>query len=64
MGIIVKTITINEPDLWNYEIEYNEDGTEKHIHLHGARFHTPFWDSHGMGCSNENCEINKKRNKL
>ena len=61
MGVIVKEKIIEEPDLWNYESEYKEDGSEKHIHLNGARFHVPFWDSKGQGCSEPNCEINRLR---
>jgi len=58
MGIITHKITV--PDLYNYEPEYNADGTEKHIVLHGARFHVVSWDSNGQSCSEPNCEINRK----
>lgn len=59
MGIKYKTETY--PDLYSYEPEYNEDGTEKHIVLDGARFHVISWDRKGAKCSCGNCEINKRR---
>lgn len=59
MGIIKRTIEV--PDLHNYVPEYNEDGTEKHIILEGARFHVPYWTSKGCFCSVKNCELNRER---
>jgi len=58
MGVITKTIKV--PDLWNYNREYNEDGTEKHIHCNGARYHVVSWSNRGQHCSEPNCEINKE----
>jgi hypothetical protein len=58
MGIIYETIQV--PSLHNYDPEYNDDGTEKHIILDGARFHVISWCSKGEQCSVENCEINKE----
>lgn len=44
--------------------EYNEDGSEKHVTCHGARFHVVSWDRQGAKCSEPNCEINKRRNEV
>jgi len=44
----------------NYVPELNKDGTEKHIVCEGSRSHVISYDSHGVHCSNQNCEINKK----
>ena len=54
-----KTVNVY-PDLWSYDPEYNEDGTEKHIHCEGARFHVLSFTSEGTRCSCANCEINKR----
>jgi len=59
MGVLTKTVKVN--DLWNYVPEFNDDGTEKHIHFNGARFHVLSWDSRGNRCSCDNCEINTLR---
>jgi hypothetical protein len=61
MGLIYHTQDLRFPDLHRYEPEYNEDGTEKHILCHGARFHVVSWDGKGAKCSEPNCEINKQR---
>ena len=61
MGIITRLIEI--PDLYRYEPEYNEDGTEKHIVCEGAGYHVLSYDSQGVRCSNSNCEINKRRKR-
>lgn len=61
MGVIYNTIKIS--DLFRYEPEYNEDGTEKHIRCDGARYHVLWWDGRGKHCSAKNCEINKKYEK-
>lgn len=67
MGVIMRTVEY--PDLHHYEPEFNEDGTEKHITLDGARFHVLSWgggqDALGRmkswcRCSEPNCEINKR----
>ena len=60
MGIIYRERT-PVPDLETYVPEYNEDGTEKHIHCDGARYHVLSWDSQGTRCSEPNCEINRLR---
>lgn len=47
-----------------YEIinqEINEDGTLKHIHKEGARYHVLYWDTRGTHCSEPNCEINGRK---
>lgn len=64
MGI--RYITRQEPDLYDYEPEYNKDGSEKHIVCDGARFHVvsySFSEKHGTQryCSEPNCEINRRR---
>ena len=56
----VKYGTVSVPDLWTYETEYNEDGTEKHIVCGGARYHVFSYTTEGTGCSCANCEINKR----
>jgi len=63
MGVIMRTVKAQIPDLYNYEPEYNADGTEKHIVCDGARFHVLSWDSLGTRCSVANCEVNARRNK-
>lgn len=63
MGIIYRTQDLRFPDLHNYEKEYNEDGTEKHIRCNGARYHVISWDSQGAKCSEPDCELNKERNQ-
>ena len=60
MGIIYRE-RAPVPDLHNYEPEYNEDGTEKHVVCDGARFHVLSWDTFGEQCSEKNCEINARR---
>lgn len=40
-------------------IEYNKDGTIKHINKEGARYHVTWWNSQGIHCTEKNCEINK-----
>lgn len=60
MGIRYRTERY--PDLHNYDPEYNEDGTEKHISCDGARFHVLTYCSGFPGymkCSEPNCEINR-----
>jgi len=48
---------------------FNKDGTERHVHCDGARFHVLSWSGridkygkiHGFEhCSEPNCEINKE----
>lgn len=58
MGIIFRELM--QADLERYIPEYNQDGTEKHITLDGARFHVLSWSTQGTHCSEPNCEINKK----
>ena len=48
------------PDLWHYRPQYNEDGSEKHIVLNGARFHVLSYSSDGVRCSEPNCELNTR----
>ncbi len=48
-------------NLYSYHPEYNEDGTEKHIFVEGARYHVLWWDSNGKHCSVPNCEINRRK---
>jgi hypothetical protein len=59
----VRYRTVEYPDLHHYDPEYNKDGTEKHIHCDGARFHVISWGFGPNGvtrrCSVPNCEINK-----
>jgi len=63
MGILYETI--KRPNLFFYEAEFNEDGSEKHISCDGARFHVVIWNSaDGRQCSEKNCEINKTHNKI
>lgn len=63
MGVIYETI--KRPNLWSYEPEYNEDGTEKHITQDSARYHVVSYFMRGnklvVRCSCENCEFNKSR---
>lgn len=58
MGIIHDTLKV--PNLYRYEPEFNEDGTEKHIVCDGARYHVLSYSTHGSHCSEPNCEINKE----
>ena len=60
MGIILEQQE-PRPSLTRYEPEYNEDGSEKHVCLDGARFHSSSWLSDGEHCSEPNCEINHRR---
>jgi hypothetical protein len=61
MGIIYETI--QRPNLFDYEREWNEDGTEKHICCDGARYHVLSYsfgrDGTAVRCSEPRCEINK-----
>lgn len=61
MGVIYHRKIVKVADLYNYIPEYNEDGTEKHVILEGARFHVISWNSFGRVCSEPNCEINHFR---
>jgi len=56
MGILYNIIKI--PNLYNYESEFNKDGTEKHIICEGAYYHIPSWNINGIHCSEQNCEVN------
>lgn len=58
MGLIKHKHTVETIDLHNYDPEYNEDGTEKHIVYNGARFHVVSYTMLGQVCSVKNCEIN------
>lgn len=62
MGVLMRTVQF--PYLVHYEREYNEDGSEKHIHCDGARFHVISYrltkDGYETRCSEPNCEVNKK----
>ena len=63
MGIRYQTI--RTPDLHQYDPEYNEDGSEKHVTCDGARFHVLSYHYHRGGmvvvkCSEPKCEINRK----
>lgn len=47
----------------NYEkipVIKNKDGTIKHVHKDGARYHVLWYDSDGAHCTEPNCEINKR----
>lgn len=61
MGVIYRTI--ETPDPWHYEPEFNKDGTEKHITCDGARYHVLSYafGRNGMTvrCSEPKCEMNK-----
>lgn len=61
MSVIIEDVIIKRVNLWDYNPEYNKDGTEKHIYCDGARFHVLHWDSNGEHCSEPNCEINKRK---
>lgn len=61
MGIIHDTIQV--PNLYRYEPEFNEDGTEKHIVCDVARYHVLSYSSLGTHCSEPNCEVNKHQRK-
>jgi glucose dehydrogenase len=66
MGVIFNTVQV--PDLWHYEPEYNSDGTEKHITCDGARYHVLSWAMMSNGnvethCSCANCEINQREGR-
>lgn len=63
MGIIYKTRVVEEPDLYFYTPEYNEDGSEKHIYCNDARYHVLSWSTQGTHCSEKRCEINAIINK-
>lgn len=59
MGAIFDEVKVLNP--WNYEPEFNADGTEKHIVQDGARYHVISYDSkNGRVCSCKNCEVNRK----
>ena len=60
MGILYETI--QRPNLWHYEPEYSQDGTEKHICCDGARFHVISYSTDGARCSEPKCELNKMPN--
>jgi len=60
-------------DKHHYDVEFNEDGTEKHVICDGARYHVLSWvgrmDVFGKftsepHCSVPNCEINKRHNHV
>ena len=61
MGVIMRKTVVEVPDLWIYDPEYNDDGTEKHIVCDGARFHVVSWDANGARCSEPNCEMNRPK---
>lgn len=67
MGVIFHEEVVKKPDLHNYEPEYNEDGSEKHIHCDGARYHVLSWGIKDgipyQRCSEPNCEINHQQKK-
>lgn len=42
----------------------NTDGSLKHIIKDGARYHVISFHSDGLHCSEPNCEINKKRERM
>ncbi len=35
----------------------------KHVHKEGSRFHALYYDTNGVHCNVENCEINKIKGK-
>lgn len=57
MGIRYQTFQV--PDLYSYDREYNEDGTEKHIMCEGARYHVLSYSTQGVRCSEPKCEMNR-----
>lgn len=59
-----KSLIGEKPNLFQYERELNKDGTEKHIHCDGARYHILSWSMDNAGnvttrCSEPKCEVNK-----
>lgn len=61
MGAIYREVKTKVLDEWNYEREYNKDGSEKHIVADGARYHVLSYSNKGVRCSEPNCEVNKRK---